>query len=372
MTEVTFLLSKDPEHDHGGDIALSRIVIGIARESFDVSIICLSTHAGGNDPTVTRVAKPPTSPLALARRSLRSRRSLCHVRYDVDELVQAIEKSTGDLHFAEHSYMAEAYLRSDRQGPFVINTVNPESSVWQLTRGLIGRIEAPRITADEVRVARAADALGGYDLPEAQYYRDHGVPAARWIDLTLPPGARRGTEPGPPRLVFMGTRDWPPNHEAFLEALRLWPQISAGIPNAELCVIGAPKKGAPQPELPAGVRDLGFVDDITTVLAGARALVAPVRTGGGVRVKLLDSASIGLPVVGTSAAIGSLGPVFGMTPYDDDEEFVARCREYLLDADLAVKEGQRLYDANAARWHDRLPHRAVEGLIRRDPPPPGH
>ncbi|MGV9669273.1 glycosyltransferase [Gordonia sp. NPDC003504] len=376
MTSVTFLLSKDPEHEHGGDIALSRVVMDIARENFDVRAVCLSGHGVGPnaDGTLTRVAKPAVSARSLAWSSLVRRRSLCHVRYDVDDLVDAVNATSSDIFFAEHSYMAEAFLRSRHRGqaPFVINTVNPESSVWKLTRGTLGRIEAPRIVADELRVAREADALGGYDLEEAQYYRAHGVPGARWIDLTLPPGQPAYLQMAPPRLVFMGTRGWPPNQEAFLEALRLWPEISKGIAGAELCVIGAAKYGATPPPLPDGVRDLGFVDDISALLSTCRALIAPVRTGGGVRVKLLDSASIGLPVVGTSAAIGSLGPVFGMTPYDDDAEFVARCREFLLDADLATKEGQRLYDANAARWQDRVPHRAVEGLIRREAPSASH
>lgn len=376
MTSVTFLLSKDFEHEHGGDIALSRVVMDIARENFDVRAVCLSGKGIGPnaDGSIVRVPKPAVKGPSLAWQSVTTRRSLCHVRYDVDELVDALDATCSDVYFAEHSYMAEAFLRSRHSvsAPFVISTVNPESSVWKLTRGTIGRLEAPRITADELRVARKADALGGYDLDEAQYYRDNGVPNARWIDLTLPPGVPAHRDIAPPRLAFMGTRGWPPNQEAFLEAVRLWPEISKGIDGAELCVIGAPKAGAKQPTLPDGVRDLGFVDDITAFLSTCRALIAPVRTGGGVRVKLLDSASIGLPVVGTSAAIGSLGPVFGLTPYDDDAEFVARCREYLLDAEMARKEGERLYDTNAARWHDRVPHEAVESLILRRPPTPGH
>ena len=82
-------------------------------------------------------------------------------------------------------------------------------------------------------------------------------------------------------------------------------RIAAGIPGAELCVIGNKKPGAADPVLPAGVRDLGFVADLQEFLGTCRAMVAPIKTGGGVRVKILDSLRMGLPVVGTSAAIGS-------------------------------------------------------------------
>ena len=111
------------------------------------------------------------------------------------------------------------------------------------------------------------------------------------------------------------------------------------------------------------MRDLGFVDDLQEFLGTCRALIAPVATGGGVRVKILDAASKGLPVVGTSAAVGSLDSIFELPTFDDKEQFVAECRRYLLDRTAAVKAGERIYELNTARWHDRIPHSTVESLI---------
>ena len=77
-------------------------------------------------------------------------------------------------------------------------------------------------------------------------------------------------------------------------------------------------------------------DELPAFLKNCRALMAPIRTGGGVRVKLLDAACQGLPVVGTDAAVGSLKDVFGMSTFDDDDVFVAECRRMLLDRDIAA------------------------------------
>ena len=374
MERVTFLLSKDPTTEHGGDIALSRILLGIASEHYDVEAVCLSGETGpAEDRSVTRVPKPPVSARSLLARSARRMQSLCHVRYDVEALVSEINSRESDVFIAEHSYMAESFLRSRHAGktPFVVNTVNTESEVWKATRGWIGRVEAPRILRDEVRVARAADAVGTYDREEAEFYRDRGVRMARWIDLTLPPAPRLDLTSTARRLVFMGTRDWPPNQEAFLTALRLWPRISEGISDAELCIIGAKKPGAADPEYPDGVRDLGFVDDLQEFLGTCRALIAPVSTGGGVRVKILEAAAKGLPVVGTSAAIGSLGPVLGLDPCDSDDEFIAECRRFLLETDYSTKNGSELYERNASRWDAGVPQESVLGLIARSPVPAG-
>jgi glycosyltransferase involved in cell wall biosynthesis len=370
--KVTFLLSKDPVTEQAGDIELGRLLMRLASDEFDVSALCLSAEAGSAELPdgikVTRVPKGQVRPAKLLADSVRKRRSLVHVRFDTDELVAGIDACDADIFVAEHSYMAESFLRSAKFGraSLIVNTNVTEALVWRATRGALGRLEAPRLERDELRVARAADAVGTYDAPEAEHYRANGVPRARWLDITLPPVEQVDVAATPRRLVFMGLRDWPPNQEAFLYALRLWPRISAGIDDAELCIIGAKKPGAPDPVYPDGVRDLGFVKDLRAFLGSCRAMVAPIKTGGGVRVKILDSIRMGLPVVGTTAAIGSLDSLFGLETHDDDEGFVEACRRYLIDQPTAVADGNRLYGINSSRWEQRRPHQAVAALLRAD------
>ena len=228
MTRAIFLLSKDPVLQHGGDVALSRVAMELAADAFDVSAICLSAESGsvtadfvpGGVP-VERVAKSGTDPVRLLAGALRTRRSLVHVRFDSAGLRAAIEASDADVYVAEHSYMAESFLNSSRFGHrrLVVSTHVSEALVWRATRGALGRWEEPRLLRDELRVARAADAVATYDAEEAQYYRDHGVAGARWLELTLPPGRQIDVSATPQRMVFLGARDWPPNQEAFLRAL---------------------------------------------------------------------------------------------------------------------------------------------------------
>lgn len=363
MTTATFLLAKDPTIDHGGDIALSRLVMQLAAESVSVRALCLSRSPEPSpDPTVRRIAKPPVSVAKLALASLRTRRSIVHERFDVPALRAAIDETRTDLFVAEHNYMVESYLRSGQRGvtPIVLNTVNSESLVFAATRGFAGRVEARRILADEIRTALAVRSVGTYDSDEAQFYRDRGVDPVTWLDITLPPGKQTRVAETGRRLVFLGDRTWPPNHEAFMLLTSWWPEISQGIEDAELVVVGKRDTSAAYPVIPDGMHDLGFVDDLDAELGSCRALVAPVQTGGGVRVKLLDAASRGLPVVGTTAAIGAHARVLGVTPVDDKQAFVERCREYLLDRSSAAREGQRLYDANTHRWNAGIPHSRVE------------
>jgi glycosyltransferase involved in cell wall biosynthesis len=374
MTRVAFLVSKDPVTEHGGDIELARVVMRLAAESFDIRAICLSDEPPGDSVVdvvkgglkLTRVAQHPVKRGQLLAGSVLQHRSLVHIRFDTVELLEEIEASDEDVFFCEHNYMGESFIRSKHFGKkgFVVNTVNTESQVWLATRGVLGRVEAPRLLRDELRVAKLADGVGCYEIEESEMYRASGVQGAMFMEVTLPPIEQIDISQTGQRLVFLGGRDWPPNQEAFLEALRLWPRICEGIPGAELCVVGAKKTGSTDPVYPDRARDMGFVDDLPAFLKTCRALMAPIRTGGGVRVKLLDAACQGLPVVGTAAAVGSLKDVFGMSTFDDDDVFVAECRRMLLDRHVAVAEGNRLYEANRQHWADKRPQKSVEALVQ--------
>lgn len=129
--------------DHGGDVELSRLVMELAAQTFEVSAICLSHEPAGGTLAfeggvpLVRVAKSGVQPLRLLLDVVRTRRSLVHARFDNDDLVAAIDAAGADIYVAEHSYMAESFLRSSRVGKsrFVVNTHVSESLVWRATRG---------------------------------------------------------------------------------------------------------------------------------------------------------------------------------------------------------------------------------------------
>jgi polysaccharide biosynthesis protein PslH len=344
----------------------------MARESYQTQVICLSAHAGSTVDGYVRVAKPAPDARTILTTSLRKRRSLVHSRFLLDRLVDAVDNADTDIFVADHCYMAESVLASRRfrEDPtsgscMAVSTVVPEALVWKATRGIVGHIDARRIGRDEIRVARSAYSVGTYDAEEAQFYARLGIRRAHWLDLTLSPVERAAVGESEPRLVFMGDRRWAPNQEAFETLIDWWPRIAAGIEGATLCVVGARDAEATVRPLPPSMTDLGFVDDLEGLLTASRALVAPIRTGGGVRVKILDAARRGLPVVGTTAAVGSLGTVLGIGKFDDEVGFINICRRYLLDRPAAAKDGAALYDANATRWQQRRPHTSVQEWLRR-------
>jgi glycosyltransferase involved in cell wall biosynthesis len=111
---------------------------------------------------------------------------------------------------------------------------------------------------------------------------------------------------GRPRFTFLGGFDYAPNIHGldwFLTHCR--EEVLAALPDIEIDVVGA---GTDRGLASAGawgdrVRFHGWVDDLDAVLARSAALLSPLRTGSGVKIKVLEALARGLPVVATPAGV---------------------------------------------------------------------
>ncbi len=194
-----------------------------------------------------------------------------------------------------------------------------------------------------VRLAREAELTGDAALArEAERYRDVETRLARASDLVwfasstdrealerVAPGVpsvvvptvhpTRGSGPAfdaRAHLLFVGGFRHRPNVDAVrFFAREVLPLVRASLPEVELLVVG--------PDAPAGmlsdegVRVLGYVPEIAPLFERARVFVAPMRFGAGMKGKVGDALSYGLPVVTT--AVGAEG----MSLRDGEEALIA-------------------------------------------------
>ena len=296
---------------------------------------------------IESVPKPPLSLARVLPRALRHRRSAIHERFAPPAFVAAVRRAAGDRLVARRLYMAEAALEAG-EAPDAIAEVL-ESDVLRRREGALAPIlalEARRTAADERRclqAARSVIALSADEARGAEGVLGRRVPR---LDLVFPPVGERPQPVAPgPTALYLGDRAWAPNLAGLRELYRLWPVIRARVPAAELLVAGGAVGAEPAP--PPGVRVLGFVEDLDEVWAAARVLLAPIPIGGGVRVKVLEAAARGLPVVGSPAAIGSIGAYLPIEGLAGDDAIVERAAELLGDGAGAEVAGRELWEANA-------------------------
>jgi glycosyltransferase involved in cell wall biosynthesis len=78
----------------------------------------------------------------------------------------------------------------------------------------------------------------------------------------------------------------------------VYPRIQAEAPDVSLAITGD-HRGLPLPPS-ENVTLTGFVEDIHSLIKGAWCSIAPLQSGGGTRLKILEAMALGTPVVATS------------------------------------------------------------------------
>src|ERR1019366_6785062 len=164
--------------------------------------------------------------------------------------------------------------------------------------------------------------------------------------------------PGGPRqpgtMLFLGSFRHTPNQVALEWFARfVLPLIVAKLPHARLLVAGSDPPARHTLSDPANaVELLGFVEDIQPLFSSCSVFVCPIRSGSGVRVKLLEAFATGIPVVSTFIGAEGLARVDGefCALADEPAAFAAKVVDLLEHRELASEMAARARREVETNW----------------------
>src|SRR6266566_4801676 len=123
-----------------------------------------------------------------------------------------------------------------------------------------------------------------------------------------------------PNVLFLGAYSHQPNVLAAEYLVReVWPRLTRICPPARLLIAGPRSEEIPSfQDPPNGVEFLGFVSDLDRLYRTTRVVCCPIQSGSGTRIKILEAASYGVPVVATPLAAEGIDLV-------PEREILLRC-----------------------------------------------
>jgi glycosyltransferase involved in cell wall biosynthesis len=172
--------------------------------------------------------------------------------------------------------------------------------------------------------------------------------------LTLDPAAypRRATLERPV-AGLIGTARWPPTANAVQRLLSaVWPRVLERRPDARLVLAGRGMHAAAfgahahQP----GIEWRGEVPSAGELLGELGLLLYPLTAGSGMKVKVLESLALGLPVVSTPDGAEGLIDRGGVFVETDDQRIADAALALIEDAELRAAAGARAHE-NFMRHH---------------------
>lgn len=151
-------------------------------------------------------------------------------------------------------------------------------------------------------------------------------------------------EPGSLNMLSIGTMYWPPNVDSMLYFSReILPLVREQIPGCTLTIAGQrPVESVQMLGREPGITVTGYVEDERDVARECGVFIVPLRSGSGVRVKILNALAMGLPVVSTSVGAEGLAvkPGEHLMIADGAEEFARAVVTVLKSPDLADRLGR--------------------------------
>jgi len=216
-----------------------------------------------------------------------------------------------------------------------------------LSRRVYGEVNWRKLRREELGAFRGVDGLCVCsredeqrilaEIPDARIVL---IPNAADVDYYQP--RAEDPAPDPSTVVFFGLLSTFPNIDGVTFLLKeIWPRIAEKRPNARCKIIGARPPQAIKDLARPGVEITGFVDDLRPSLAGAAAIVVPLRVGSGTRLKIVEGMAMGKAIVSTTLGAEGIDATPGQDILiaDDPAAFAAAVIRLLDEPPLAAQIG---------------------------------
>lgn len=229
------------------------------------------------------------------------------------EIAQLIRQNSYDLVQAESIFALAliAPILAELKIPVILRAHNAEHVIWERMAAaslnpfvsFYLRTMCKRLKNDELQFMSRVDGLIAISDSDLQLFKSlgysgkavvAGIPALRFVE----PDSNYPTDTA--QIFHLGAMNWMPNREGvewFLDSI--WPQLSADIPQLNLSLAGN--------SMPVSIHKrasdriaIEEVENAAEYMLSRGMMIVPLRSGGGIRVKIIEGLALGRIILTTT------------------------------------------------------------------------
>lgn len=234
-----------------------------------------------------------------------------------NKIIETLETANFQVIILESAYLLPYLpaIRKNFNGKVILRAHNVEHKIWErlaasevgIAKKLFLRKLAKDLKKFEITTLKKVDGIACISEDDLLHFRSLGIftplssiPVSMDFDTENLHTIQRN------KFCFLGSMNWKPNIEAVdLLLNKIFPKILENIPDAELHLAGSFMSDKLLNLKRKNVFIHGKITDVKAFLSENGILLVPLKSGSGIRIKILEALALGIPVV--SSKVGFEG-----------------------------------------------------------------
>jgi glycosyltransferase involved in cell wall biosynthesis len=322
----------------GGAIAMNQTIESYLEQGCEVSLLSLNTSRHWIDESLlpqmygklnqvkTVYVKTDVNPLS-AFFNLFTDKSYNVARFINKEvetaLIDLLRSDTFDIIQFESIYTSP-YLKTARKysdAKCICRVHNIEYLIWQrlsenessfLKRKYLNLL-TNRLRAYELDILRKFDLLLPISVLEKDYLEEHQINQCYYLPFGVSPKTEIPIVPCEKLSCFhIGSMDWAPNVEGvnwFLD--QIWSELQSEFKDVTIYLAGKNMPATFYSKEGPHLKVIGEVEDVMQFSLEKNIMLVPLRSGAGIRIKMIEAMAIGKTIISTDIGASGIGAVNG-------------------------------------------------------------
>jgi glycosyltransferase involved in cell wall biosynthesis len=277
-----------------------------------------------------------------------------NIEYE-NKIIETLETANFQVIILESAYLLPYLpaIRKNFNGKVILRAHNVEYKIWErlaasevgIAKKLFLRKLAKDLKVFEITTLKKVDGIACISEDDLLHFRSLGIftPLSS-IPVSMDFDTENLVTIQKNKFCFLGSMNWKPNIEAVdLLLNKIFPKILENIPNAELHLAGSFMSDKLLNLKQKNVFIHGKVTDVKAFLSENGILLVPLKSGSGIRIKILEALALGVPVVSSKVGFEGIpikNEIHGMIA-NRTKDFVAAAVLLAKNSEIANNMGKK-------------------------------